>query len=220
MKSMKAVCLVSGGPDSAVSAAVAKSEGYELYLLSFDYGQLAKKELESAKRTAKVLGAKDHRIVDASFMKKLYGAGVTALLDKRMPMPENFDQTIIVPFRNGVMLAIAAAYASSIGADAIFYGPQMDDAKSYPDCRKDFVSAISQAISLGTDSKLSVKNPLADKTKAEVLKLATKMGVPLEMTWSCYQDGKIHCGRCESCKNRKKAFKAADIKDPTKYEAT
>jgi len=214
---MKAICLISGGVDSATSAAIAKSEGYEIYCLSFDYGQIAKKELESAKKVAKALGAKDHRIVDISFMKKLYGPGVTTLLDERMPMPEKFEQSIIVPFRNGIMLAIAAGYANSIGADAIFYGPQADDAPFFPDCRKEFVAAMSKAISIGTDSKLEVKNPLANKSKAEVIKLGAKLGVPLELTWSCYLNGEFHCGRCESCNNRRKAFKAAGIKDPTKY---
>lgn len=214
---MKAICLISGGVDSATAAAIAKSKGYEIYCLSFDYGQIAKRELESAKKIAEALGAKEHRIVDISFMKKLYGPGVTVLIDERMPMPENFEPSVIVPFRNGIMLAIAGGYASSIGADTIFYGPQGDDALNYPDCRKDFVSAMSKAISLGTDSKLEVKNPLANKSKAEVIKLAVKLSVPVELTWSCYLNGELQCGRCESCKNRRNAFKAAGIKDPTKY---
>lgn len=214
---MKAVCLLSGGPDSAVAAALAKKEGYELYCLSFNYGQLATKELESAKNIARALGAREHRVVNISFLRDLYGPGATALTDSSMRMPEQFEPSIIVPFRNGVMLAIAAAYASSVGAEAIFYGPQLDDAKFYPDCRKEFVSAISRAISLGTESKLQVRNPLADLNKAEVLKLAVELGVPLEQTWSCYRGGEIHCGRCESCRNRKNAFRAAGIPDPTKY---
>jgi 7-cyano-7-deazaguanine synthase len=214
---MKAVCLLSGGPDSAVAAALAKREGYELYCLSFNYGQLATRELESAKKIARALGAREHRVVDISFLKDLYGPGVTALIDSSMRMPEKFDTSIIVPFRNGVMLAIAAAYASSLGAEAIFYGPQLDDAKFYPDCREEFVRAISKAISLGTESKLQVKSPLTGMTKAEVLKLAVKLGVPLELTWSCYREGEIHCGKCESCRNRKKAFQAAGIEDPTQY---
>ena len=216
---MKAICLISGGVDSATSAAIAKSEGYELYCLSFDYGQIAKRELESAKKIAKVLGVKEHRIVDISFLKELYGPGVTALLDKRMPMPGKFERSVIVPFRNGIMLAIAAGYADSVKADAIFYGPQGDDAPFFPDCRKEFVSAMSKAISIGTDSKLKVKNPLAKKSKAEVIRMAVKFGVPVELTWSCYLNGRVQCGRCDSCINRKNAFKAAGIKDLTKYES-
>ncbi len=214
---MKAVCLVSGGPDSAVAAAIAKREGYELYCLSFDYGQIATKELESAKKIAKALGAKEHRVVNISFLRDLYGSGVTALLDKNMPMPEGFEQSVIVPFRNGILLSIAAGYAAAIGADVIFYGAHGEDARFYPDCRQEFVSAISQAISSGTESKLSVRNPLGDKTKAEAIKLAVKLGVPLELTWSCYLNLKVHCGRCESCRNRKRAFKEAGAKDPTVY---
>ncbi len=214
---MKAVCLLSGGPDSATAAVVAKREGYELYCLSFNYGQIATKEIESAKKIAKVLGAKEHRVIDISFLKNLYGPRVTALLDEDMPMPEKFEQSVVVPFRNGILLSIAAGYAAAIGAEAIFYGAQGDDARFYPDCKQEFVSAITQAISLGTESKLTVRNPLADKTKAEVIKLAVELGVPLELTWSCYLNRELHCGRCESCRNRRRAFQEASIKDPTRY---
>lgn len=214
---MKAVCLLSGGPDSAVVAAIAKREGYELYCLSFDYGQIAVKELDSARKIVDKLGTKEHKVVDISFLKDLYGSGVTALLDKNMQMPEKFEQSVIVPFRNGVLISISAAYAGAIGADVIFYGAQKGDVKFYPDCRQEFVSAISQAISSGTESNLTVRNPLVDKTKAEVIKLAVELGVPLEQTWSCYLNGDSHCGRCESCCNRKRAFKEARIEDPTTY---
>lgn len=213
----KAVCLLSGGPDSAVAAAAAKREGYEVYCLSFDYGQIASKEIRSAKLVAKKLGTKEHKIVDLSVLKDLYGSGVTALTDEKMKMPEKFEPSVIVPFRNGILISIAAGYAAAIGADAIYYGAQKDDAPFYPDCRPEFVEAISEAISRGTDSKIVVKNPLANMKKFEVIMLATKLKVPLELTWSCYLNGNVHCGRCESCKNRKKAFKAAKVKDPTKY---
>jgi 7-cyano-7-deazaguanine synthase len=214
---MKAVCLLSGGPDSATAAAIAKREGYELYCLSFNYGQIAAKEIESAKKIAKALSAKEHRVVDISFLKELYGSSVTALLDERMPMPEKFEPSIIVPFRNGVLLAIGAGYAATIGAEVIFYGAQGDDARFYPDCRQEFVSALSRAISSGTESKLAVRNPLADKTKAEVIKLALELRIPLELTWSCYLNREVHCGCCESCRNRRRAFEEACIKDPTIY---
>ncbi|HDM78668.1 MAG TPA: 7-cyano-7-deazaguanine synthase QueC [Deltaproteobacteria bacterium] len=214
---MKAVCLLSGGLDSAVAAAIAKNEGYEIYCLSFNYGQIAAKEIECARSIARALGAREHRIIDVSFLKDLYGSGVTALLDKNMPMPERFEQSVIVPFRNGIFISIAAGYAAIIGADVIFYGAQGDDAKFYPDCRQNFVSAISQAVSSGTESKLTLRNPLGDKTKTEVIKIGAELGVPLELTWSCYLDGDVHCGRCESCRNRKRAFEEAGVKDPTTY---
>jgi len=215
----KAVCLLSGGPDSAVASAAAKREGYEIYCLSFDYGQIASNELESARLVAKKLGAKEHKTVDLSVLKNIYGSGVTALTDKKMKMPEKFEQSVIVPFRNGILISIATGYASAIGAEAIYYGAQMDDAPFYPDCRPEFAEAISEAISRGTDSKIVVKNPLAHMKKFEVILLATKLGVPLELTWSCYLNGEVHCGRCESCKNRKNAFKAAGVRDPTEYAA-
>ena len=209
--------MLSGGPDSATAAAVAKREGYELYCISFNYGQIATKEIKSAQKIAEVLSTKEHHVIDISFLKELYGPDVTALLDERMPMPEKFEQSVIVPFRNGILLSIAAGYAATIGAEVIFYGAQGDDARFYPDCKQDFVSAISRAISLGTESKLTVKNPLADKTKAEVIKLAVELGVPLELTWSCYLNREVHCGRCESCRSRRRAFEEAGIKDPTIY---
>ena len=214
---MKAVCLLSGGPDSATAAAVAKREGHELYCLSFNYGQIATKEIKSAKKIARALGAKEHRIIDISSLNELYGSGVAALLDERMPMPEKFEPSLVVPFRNGILLSIATGYAVAVGAEVIFYGAQGDDARFYPDCRKEFVSAVARAISLGTESKLTVRNPLADKTKAEVVKLAAELGVPLELTWSCYLNRELHCGRCESCRNRRRAFREAGTKDPTMY---
>ena len=112
-----------------------------------------------------------------------------------MPMPEKFERSVIVPFRNGILLAIAAGYAAAVGADVIFYGAQSDDAQFYPDCGQEFISAISRAISSGTESNLIVRNPPEGKTKTEVIKLALELGVPLELTWSCYLNGELHCGR-------------------------
>lgn len=216
----KAVCLLSGGSDSATAAAVAKREGYEIYCMSFDYGQIASKEIESAKRIAESLEAKEHRIIDITFLKDLYGSGTTALTDEKMQMPGKFEPSVIVPFRNGILLAIAAGYAASSGAEAIFYGPQLSDASFYPDCRREFVEAFSDAIKRGTDLSIDVKNPLADKTKTEVIKLAAELGVPLDQTWSCYLNGEVHCGKCESCRNRIRAFKEAGISDPVQYNSS
>ena len=215
----KAVCLLSGGPDSATAAAIARKEGYELYCLTFDYGQIGAKEIESAKKLAAGLRAKEHQILDISFLRELYGPGASSLLDERMPMPQEFDQSLIVPFRNGIMLAIATGYATAIGAGAIFYGAHAGDASFYPDCRGEFVSAIERAAVLGTGAELGIKNPLAKRSKAEVIRLAKELGVPLELTWSCYLNREEHCGRCESCVNRKRAFEEAGVQDPTPYES-
>ncbi|MEM2874678.1 MAG: 7-cyano-7-deazaguanine synthase QueC [Candidatus Hadarchaeales archaeon] len=214
---MKAICLLSGGPDSAVAAALARREGYEIYCLSFDYGQRARRELESARKIARSLGAREHRIVDLSSMKEILGRGVTPLVDGRMGMPEKFEKSLIVPFRNGIMLAVAAGHAVAIGASAVFYGAQGDDAAFYPDCRDSFARAMEKAIGEGTGEKIKVVNPLVRMKKSQVIRLADELGVPLEETWSCYLDGRLHCGRCESCRNRKRAFEEAGIRDPTKY---
>ncbi len=213
----KAVCLLSGGPDSATVAAIAKKEGYEVHCLSFDYGQIASKELDSARKVSRLIGVKNKGI-DITFLKDIYGPGVTALTDKKMKMPGKFEPSVIVPFRNGILLSIATGYAASIGAEAIFYGPQLGDAPFYPDCRDEFVKAMSNAIKLGTDLNIAVRNPIGKKSKAEVFKLAARLGVPLEQTWSCYLNGKYQCGKCESCRNRINAFKKADIDDRTRYQ--
>jgi len=214
---MKAVCLLSGGPDSAVAAAIARNEGYEIYCLAFDYGQRGRRELESAKKIARFLGAREHMIVDMSSLKRIYGRGVTALTDEGMRMPERFERSVIVPLRNGIMLAVAAGYASAIGADAIFYGAQGDDARFYPDCRNEFATAMEAAIRAGTGEDIKVRNPLVRMKKSDVIRLGVKLGLPLEDTWSCYLGGRLHCGRCESCRNRKRAFREAGVRDPTKY---
>lgn len=213
----RAVCLLSGGPDSATAAAVAKKEGYVIYCLTFDYGQLASKEIKSAKRMARALGAKEHKVVDISFLKELYGQRGGALVNNKVQMPKRFAPTLIVPFRNGIMLSIAVAYAWRVGARKIFYGPQLDDTRFYPDCRREFAAAMSKAIRLGTERDIEVRNPLAGLPKFKVLRMATELGIPLELTWSCYSSGRYHCGSCESCNNRKEAFKKAEIPDPTKY---
>ncbi|MGQ9759674.1 MAG: 7-cyano-7-deazaguanine synthase QueC [Candidatus Methanomethylicaceae archaeon] len=212
----KAVVVFSGGPDSTTVLYLAIKRGYKAYPITFDYGQMAKREIYAAKRIADRLGL-ELRIIDLSALKEIY-LGATSLVDERIEMRKEFSKEIIVPFRNGIMLSVAVAYAQSIGANYVFYGAQGSDEPYYPDCRGSFIRAFQKAAMLGTGSKVVVRAPLNKMKKHEVLKLGEKLGVPFEMTWSCYRAGDKHCGICESCLNRKNAFREAGIPDKIEYE--
>ncbi|MFW6109333.1 MAG: 7-cyano-7-deazaguanine synthase QueC [archaeon] len=211
----KAVVILSGGPDSVTVAYWAKKQGYDVYGLTFNYGQKAQIEINIAKELAKELDI-NHRIVDISTLSEIY-QGVTSLIDNDIPVTEKFTDPIIVPFRNGVFMSIAVAYADAIGANHIFYGAHGSDEPYYPDCRKEFYQAFQAAARLGTERPINIESPYSGKSKAGLLKEAVKLGVPLMKTWSCYLDGPSHCGLCESCNNRKKAFIEAGLNDPTSY---
>ena len=151
--------------------------------------------------------------------------GGSALTDENIPMPEEMPAkgeipATYVPFRNGIMLAVAAAWAEVIGASKIFTGFVEEDSSGYPDCREIFVNAMEKAINLGRrpEGKVEIIAPLLHKTKAEIVSIGTKLKIPYELTWSCYLGGEYHCGKCPACRLRKKAFIEARIKDPTIYE--
>ncbi len=225
------VCISSGGVDSACTAAHLKSNGHQLYLLTFDYGQRSRRELERAKIIAKYLQAEEHKIVDISFMKDLY-AKSNVLTDDDSRMPSKFDYSIVVPVRNAIFLSIASGWAFSINAKMVAYGAHKGDA-NYPDCRPEFVNAINEmvnlaeidGIKLGIRSEIKIWSPAVDGIeKPDLLRIGYKvLGDKLFETWSCYTDGVkhdnefVHCGKCESCINRKNAFIAAEMQDKTKY---
>ena len=213
----KCVIVLSGGPDSAVVAYWAKKEGYELYPITFNYGQIAVKEIASAQKIAESLGAKT-KIVDLSALKEVFG-NVTSLCNTNIPLTSEFSQPIIVPFRNAIFISVAVSYAVSVGAEKIFYGAHGLDEPFYPDCRREFYEAFEKAAQLGTGQQISIYAPFSGKRKSEVIKKGAKLGIPFEITWSCYRDAEKHCGKCESCVNRKNAFKQAGIPDPTEYES-
>ena len=213
----KCVVVLSGGPDSAVVAYWAKKEDFELYPITFNYGQIAVKETKSAQKIAESLGTKT-KIVDLSALKDVFGE-VTSLCNTNIPLTSEFSEPIIVPFRNAIFLSVAVSYAVSVSADKIFYGAHGSDEPFYPDCRREFYEAFEKAARLGTGEQISIQAPFSGKRKSEVIKIGTELDVPYEFTWSCYRDSEKHCGKCESCVNRKKAFKEAGIADPSKYEA-
>jgi len=211
----KCVVVLSGGPDSTTVLFWARNQGYDVYPITFNYGQIATKEIQQAAIISKEIGV-PHKIIDFSSLKDIY-TGVTSLIDRSIPMTPEFSEPIIVPFRNGIFLAASVAYAVSIGANYVFYGAQGSDDLFYPDCRKEFYKAFENAAKLGTDQPIIIEAPFSEMKKSEMLKKGKELGVPFHLTWSCYFNESIHCGVCESCMNRKRAFSEAKLSDPTKY---
>ncbi|KRT61039.1 MAG: ExsB family protein, queuosine biosynthesis protein QueC [Thaumarchaeota archaeon CSP1-1] len=220
----KAVVVFSGGIDSVCTCAYLKSK-YDLYGISFSYGQRANKEMKIAKTFSKILGLKEHKIIDISFMKNLYGETNVLTSSKNM-IPHKFDYSIVVPIRNAIFLSIATAWAFTLNASLIAYGAHKGD-KNYPDCRPSFSKKIEQAlnegeldgIKLGIRKKIVIWSPFREGlTKSELLKKGFRvLGDKIFNTWSCYDNKKLHCGTCESCNNRKAAFIKAKLHDKTKY---
>lgn len=223
----KAVVLLSGGLDSATTAAIAKAEGYKLYAISFDYGQRHSRELESARAVGKSLGVEDHVII--SFDLRKFGA--SALTDEiDVPLDRDAHEmgtdipVTYVPARNTIFLSFALAYAESIGAQDIFIGVSQVDYSGYPDCRSEFIEAFENVANLATragvegQSRFKIHTPLINLSKAETIKKGLELGVDYSLTWSCYMGGEKACGRCDSCKLRLAGFAEAGASDLVKYE--
>jgi len=228
----KAVILLSGGLDSATSMAVARSEGYELYALSFDYGQRHINELDRAKKIAETMDAQKHLIINAD----LTGIGGSALTSD-IEVPKNSSEAAkrgseevipvtYVPARNTIFLSFALGWAEVIEAEAIFIGANAVDYSGYPDCRPEFISAFEDMANLATKVsvegkiKFRVHAPLIDLTKAGIIRKGAELGVDHALTWSCYDPvtkeggGYVPCGGCDSCRIRAKGFEEAGLKDP------
>src|SRR3989337_2481088 len=212
----KCVVVLSGGPDSATVAYWAKKQGYAVHAITFKYGQIALREVDSARKIAEKIDA-PIKVVDLSSLTEVFGE-VTSLCNENISMTSSFSQPIIVPFRNAIFLSVAVSYANSICVNKIFYGAQGSDEPFYPDCRREFYKAFEKAACLGTGTEITIEAPFSDKPKSETIKAGAELGVPFELTWSCYRNGQKHCGKCESCVNRKKAFVGVGIPDPTEYE--
>jgi 7-cyano-7-deazaguanine synthase len=211
----KCVVVLSGGPDSTIVAYWAKKQGYDLYCISFKYGQIAEKETKQATLIADALGV-PIKVIDLSSLKEIF-MGVTSLCDRNIQLTSAFSQPIVVPFRNAIFLSVAVSYAAAICAKKIFYGAHGSDAKFYPDCREEFYKSLEQTARLGTEMNIQINAPFCGVTKSELIKVGANLGVPFQLTWSCYLDREKHCGKCESCVNRKSAFKQAGLPDPTEY---
>ncbi|HSA62017.1 MAG TPA: 7-cyano-7-deazaguanine synthase QueC [Nitrospiraceae bacterium] len=224
--SHRAVVLASGGLDSTVTAAVARQDGYDLYLLTIAYQQRHAIEVERAGQVAAALGAQQHLVVDVN-LRALGGSALTGDL----PVPKNRTELdrghgipiTYVPGRNLIFLSLAAAHAEVLGASVIYFGANVLDYSGYPDCRPEFIRAFEAAVQAGTKAgaegnRIEVRAPLLTLTKAEIIQLGVKLNVPFHLTHSCYDPvGTVACGRCDSCLIRKQGFAKAGVVDPIPY---
>jgi 7-cyano-7-deazaguanine synthase len=218
--------LVSGGLDSSTCLAIARSEGFECYALSFAYGQRHSAELQAAARVAESLGALEHRVMTID----LAAFGGSALTDTQLAVPEGPGSGGIpityVPARNTVFLSFALAWSEVLGAHDIFIGVNAVDYSGYPDCRPEFVAAYERMANLATragvegEAPLRIRTPLIEWSKAEIIRRGTALGVDFGETVSCYQADEAGraCGRCDSCRLRREGFAAAGLADPTRYQ--
>jgi 7-cyano-7-deazaguanine synthase len=220
----KAVVLLSGGLDSATCLAIARSQGFDSYCLSFDYGQRHNAELKAAERVALALGAREHRVLNFG----LAQFGGSALTDTNIAVPTGGVQPGIpvtyVPARNTIMLSLALAWAEVLGSRDIFVGVNAVDYSGYPDCRPEYIAAFEIMANLATRAgvegqKLSIHAPLIDLSKAEIIRKGIALGVDFRLTVSCYQADELGraCGVCDSCRLRAEGFAAAGVADPTVY---
>ena len=217
---MKVVVLISGGMDSVVALYDAMQEHEVVAGLSFDYGSKHNdREIPFAAEHCQALGV-EHRIVELGFMDELFKSD---LLKSGGEIPEghyeaeNMKQTV-VPFRNGIMLSVAAGFAESIEAEGIVIAAHSGDHAIYPDCRESFIVPMAEAISAGTYLGLQVQRPFIALRKEDIAVRGSVLDVDFSRTWSCYKGGKVHCGVCGTCVERKEAFSLANLKDPTEYE--
>jgi 7-cyano-7-deazaguanine synthase len=225
MASPRAVVLLSGGLDSATALAVARDEGFECYALSFDYGQRHDRELESARRVADALGARQHLVLRLD-LRAIGGSALTA--DIAVPKSRSESEmsagipVTYVPARNTIFLSHALAWAEVLESSDIFIGVNALDYSGYPDCRPEYTEAFERMANLATRAgvegrmRLRIHTPLIDLSKAQIVRRGTELGVDFGLTWSCYEpqpDGRA-CGRCDSCLLRRKGFGEAGLRDP------
>ncbi len=217
-----AVCLVSGGLDSCVTAAIAM-QSCRVAFLHVNYGQRTEeRELKAFKAIADYYGVKERLVADISYLKAIGGS---ALTDTDLAVPEDSlgrpgVPITYVPFRNSHILAIATSWGEVIGARYIYIGAIELDSSGYPDCRKSYFAAYNRLIKEGTrpETEIEVVTPLIDYNKEMVVRKGLTLKAPLHLTWSCYQNQEVACGRCESCLLRLKGFAAAGVRDPIPYE--
>jgi 7-cyano-7-deazaguanine synthase len=217
------VAIVSGGMDSVTLAHLLASESQALHLLSVNYGQRHRKELLFAEKCAARLSA-EWKCIDLTGLTHLLQG--SALTDPSVPVPHGHYaaesmRSTVVPNRNAILFSIAAGWAVSLGADGVASGVHAGDHAIYPDCRPEFVTALSKALVLATEGfappGFRLYAPFVGMTKAEIASLGKRLGVPWEQTWSCYEGGAIHCGRCGTCVERREAFQLAGVGDRTEY---
>lgn len=224
----KAVVLSSGGLDSTTAMAIAKHEGFEIYSLSFSYGQRHAFELEAAQKVADAVGVVEHLVINID-LRKIGGSSLTDDID----VPKRRDESTMtqgipatyVPARNTIFLSFALAWAEVLKSSDIFIGVNAIDYSGYPDCRPEYIEAFECVANLATKAgvegitKIRIRTPLIRLTKAQIIKKGVELGVDYSLTHSCYDPSSqgLACGECDSCLLRKKGFKEAGISDPTRY---
>lgn len=228
----KAVIILSGGLDSTTCMGIAQAEGYELYPITFDYGQRHKVELDNARQVAEYYGVSDrHKVISLGFLKEFGGS---ALTDDSIEVPdmtklkEDGEQEAsevpitYVPGRNLLFLSIATSYAEVTGAEAVYIGVNALDYSGYPDCRPEFIRKVEEVMALATrvgveGVPMRIETPLSEWTKAQIIREGMRLNVPYHLTTSCYNGQKEACGVCDSCRLRLKGFAEAGEKDPIAY---
>jgi len=217
----KAVCIMSGGMDSTLSAYMMKQDNYEIIALHFNYDQRTQtKELECFYKICKELSIEKSYVLELDFFKQL---GASALTDKSIDVPiggvEEGVPVTYVPFRNGIFLSMAAAIAEKEGAQIITIGVVEEDSSGYPDCRDSYIKSMQESINLGTkdETRIEIKMPLVHLQKSQIVAKSLALEVPLHLTWSCYKNEDKACGVCDSCRLRLNGFKLAGERDPIIY---
>ena len=218
---MKAVLIFSGGLDSTVLLHHLRAEGTEVRALTIDYGQRHRREIDAACELCRLAGV-EHRVIDLRSVLPLLGG--SSLTDPAIPVPKaSYDvesmKVSVVPNRNMILLALAGAWAASSKSDAVAYAAHGGDHAIYPDCRPEFADAMDHALRLCDWHELCLLRPFATWDKAAIVCRGHELNVPFGLTWSCYEGGTRHCGRCGTCVERREAFKSTGIPDPTEYEA-
>jgi 7-cyano-7-deazaguanine synthase len=217
-----AICLVSGGMDSCVTAAIAKHENDELAFLHVAYGQRTeKREREAFEALADHYGVKLRLVISLEHLATIGGSSLT---DDRIPVTTaNLSDVGIpssyVPFRNAHLLAAAVSWGEVINATAIYIGAVAEDSSGYPDCRPEFYHAFQNVIDTGTkpETRIAINTPVIAMRKSEIVQKGIELGAPLHLTWSCYKESELACGNCDSCALRLRAFREAGVPDPIPY---
>lgn len=221
--SNSAIVLVSGGMDSCVTAAIAKSENDKVAFLHISYGQRTeKRERKAFNEIGDFYGIENRLDISIEHLAKIGGSSLT---DKQMEVTEaNLESkeipTSYVPFRNANMLSIATSWAEVLGANSIYIGAVAEDSSGYPDCRPEFYEAFERTIETGTkpDTFIKIKTPIIHLSKAEIVKKGLELNAPLHLSWSCYRNEDLACGTCDSCALRLRGFALTGIKDPISYK--